>query len=189
VKIVPGPEVYVTDIDPYELQFDNATGLYGTAGVLPINVTVTSYENVTYVTFNATVRFNQTEMVQIEVVTILFTLAPGQSNSTWFNCAIYNIAKGVVYNISVYVWYKPYQNDTDAWEGEPLYDGSVMVYVAGDVNRDDTTNILDSISIGNSFSANPGDSNWNTNADLNCDGKVNILDSIIVGNHFLEHYP
>lgn len=71
--------------------------------------------------------------------------------------------------------------------GDNLFsDGIVKVVIPGDINGDRTVNILDSIIIGNSFLAKPGDANWNPNADVNCDDVINILDSIVIGNHFLE---
>jgi hypothetical protein len=62
------------------------------------------------------------------------------------------------------------------------------VTVAGDINGDGIVNILDGITLGNSFLTTPAGSNWNPNADINNDNVINILDAIIIGTHFLEHY-
>lgn len=61
--------------------------------------------------------------------------------------------------------------------------------ILGDVNLDGAVNILDAITLSNSFLATPVSSNWNPNADINGDNVVNILDAIILSNNFLQHYP
>jgi parallel beta-helix repeat protein len=76
----------------------------------------------------------------------------------------------------------PYTIDMNNRDKYPL----LLPRILGDVNGDGTVNILDSITIGNSFLAKPGNTNWNPNADVNCDDVINILDSIVIGNHFLE---
>jgi hypothetical protein len=67
--------------------------------------------------------------------------------------------------------------------------GQVVVSIPGDLDGDGTVNILDAITLSNSFLAVPSGPNWNPNADINDDNVVNILDAIILSNHFLEHYP
>jgi hypothetical protein len=65
----------------------------------------------------------------------------------------------------------------------------IVVSIPGDINGDFTVNILDAITLSNSFLTPPGSTNWNPDADINSDNIVNILDAIILSNHFLEHYP
>jgi hypothetical protein len=66
---------------------------------------------------------------------------------------------------------------------------TVVVSIPGDVNGNGIVNILDAITLGNSFLTTSSSSNWNPNADINDDNVINILDSIIMGMHFLERYP
>jgi parallel beta-helix repeat protein len=65
----------------------------------------------------------------------------------------------------------------------------IVVSIPGDINGDFTVNILDAITLSNSFLTPPSGTNWNPDADINSDNIVNILDAIILSNHFLQHYP
>ena len=56
-------------------------------------------------------------------------------------------------------------------------------WLFGDLNGDDSINILDWIAIRNRVGAKPGDSSWNGEYDLNGDGEINLLDFIILRNN------
>jgi hypothetical protein len=59
----------------------------------------------------------------------------------------------------------------------------VRVYLQGDINRDNWTDIYDAILLAGAFN------NWKPNADLNCDGVVDIYDAIILAGNFNKHCP
>lgn len=177
LEVVLGRDVGVFSVAPCILAFNTTgTGLYETAGILPINVTVVN-NGTAIETFNVTLYFNDTSMENYTV----YNLAEGGYNITVLNCSTLNVPTGV-YSISVYAW--PVQDDTNLSNNNYTFDGLVRVYLQGDINRDNWTNILDSILLSNAFNSKPGDNNWKPNADLNCDGVVNILDAIILANSF-----
>jgi hypothetical protein len=120
--------------------------------------------------------------VETEVVR---NLAQGDNRTILFNCSIGNVPNGV-YSIIARAEALP---DEINPSNNDYTDGSVRVYLQGDVNRDNWTNILDSILLSNAWNSKPGEGNWNPNADLNCDGQVNILDAIILANGFLLKLP
>jgi hypothetical protein len=61
--------------------------------------------------------------------------------------------------------------------------GLAFPLFGGDVNGDNTVNLVDHSLLSNAFRSRPGDANWNPNADLNGDGVVNLADfSILSGN-------
>jgi hypothetical protein len=75
----------------------------------------------------------------------------------------------------------PYETNT---ANNNLTDGTVKIRIPGDLNGDDTVNILDSIILANAYLTTPTSPNWNPQADLNGDGVVNILDAIILATYF-----
>lgn len=67
-----------------------------------------------------------------------------------------------------------------------LYNLSLNVKIAGDINSDGRVNAKDAVLLGVAFGSQPADSNWNTNADIDIDGFVNAKDATILGAHFGE---
>jgi hypothetical protein len=54
----------------------------------------------------------------------------------------------------------------------------------GDVNGDDTVDVLDLFRLGKAFGATPTDPNWDKEADINNDNTIDVLDlSILVENY------
>ena len=182
VTVVGGPNVVVTKIAPNSIQFnETGTNMYETAGDLPINVTVINYENVTTVTFNVTVYFNDTEMKTRLVADLL----PGKNIPVEFKDFDISGVFGI-YTIRVDLWSKNY---TDTWT-KPYASGDlVRVYLKGDINRDNWTDIYDAIILAGAYNSKPGDSNWKPNADLNCDGVVDVCDAIMLAGNFNKHVP
>jgi len=90
------------------------------------------------------------------------------------------------YTISAYAWPVPSEIDVADNSLDNMY---VFVTLPGDLNGDKKVNILDAITLANSFNAGPGNPNWNPNADINGDDRVNILDAIILAGHFGEADP
>jgi hypothetical protein len=64
--------------------------------------------------------------------------------------------------------------------------GDVKVTVVGDINGDDTVNILDAVSIALAWGAEPSDPDWNVKADINHDSLVSMLDGTRIGLHWGE---
>lgn len=62
--------------------------------------------------------------------------------------------------------------------------GKSSATVLGDINGDNTVDILDAITLSNSFGAILSSPRWNSGADLNLDGVINSLDSMILSSHF-----
>lgn len=54
----------------------------------------------------------------------------------------------------------------------------------GDVNGDDTVNILDFLILRAGFGSSPGSGNWDVRADLNRSGSVNVQDFLILRKNF-----
>jgi hypothetical protein len=132
-------------------------------------------------TFNVTVYANSTPIGTL-TETNLAPLAQGTLTFTWNTSGI------TLGNYTISAYASPVPGETNTANNN-LTDGTVKVTFPGDVNGDGTVNILDAITVSNSFFATSSSSNWNPNADINGDGVVNILDAIILANHFLQHYP
>ena len=65
----------------------------------------------------------------------------------------------------------------------------VRVYLKGDIDRNNSTDIYNAIMLANAIHSKPGDPNWNLNADLNDDGVVDICDAIILANNYGKKDP
>ena len=180
VNVVSGRDVSVVNIEPAMLAFNATLGLYETAGVLPIIVTVANEGNETYETFTVGVYFNN---IWMENETVL-NLAPRDNRNVPFtNCTIDRNIKVPcgVYNISAYAW--PVVGETHTSDNNYTDVRPVRVYLQGDINRDNWTDIYDAILLAGAFN------NWKPNADLNCDGVVDIYDAIILAGNFNKHCP
>jgi PKD repeat protein len=182
--LVSSIDLDVIGIEIDYLQFNNTSGLYETAGALPMNVTVKNDGNAQE-TFNVTVYFNDT-LVDINGTV---TLAANTSTLVFFYCRIPDGTLMLpigVYNITAKAGPLPFETPEP---DNTMTNGAVRVYVPGDINRDGKTNILDSLLLANSFEKSIGQPGYNPAADLNCDGTVNILDDIILSDNFLRQQP
>lgn len=65
---------------------------------------------------------------------------------------------------------------------------NVKVTIIGDINSDQTVNILDATVIGLAWNAVPSDPQWNIKADINHDGEVNSLDATRLSAHWRESW-
>jgi hypothetical protein len=70
----------------------------------------------------------------------------------------------------------------DALHGDVT--GLSLTLVAGDINNDNSVNILDLGLLADAFNSTPTDPNWNANADLNADGQVDITDLGLLADGF-----
>jgi len=60
--------------------------------------------------------------------------------------------------------------------------------VIGDINSDQTVNIVDATVMGLAWNATPLDPQWNIKADVNHDGKVDLLDAARLSDHWRESW-
>jgi hypothetical protein len=74
-----------------------------------------------------------------------------------------------------------------AYSGQGFYNFTVQERGGGDINRDGSIDVYDSIILAGAFNSKPGDSNWNPRADLNRDGVVDIYDTIILAGNYGKH--
>jgi len=175
VWIASGRDVAVIDVKPYANE---------TAGILPINVTVKNEGDVTE-TFNVTLYYsNMTGNYTIKTQTVL-NLAPGSEEMYTFSWDIHYVTKD---NYTIFARASNVTDETDLLDNE-LWDGTVRVYLQGDVNRDNRTNILDAIKLAGAFGSRLGDPKWDPRADLNHDNVVNVLDCIILARNFGRQDP
>ena len=152
-----------------------------------INVTVENQGDNTE-TFNITLYANTTI---INTFTNL-TLPNGNSTTITFTWNTTGFAKGN-YTIKAVADTVPSETDTT---DNTLINGWVFVSIPGDVNADQTVNILDCIMLANHFGHTNGNGHtpstkeWMAclNSDINCDLKVNILDCIILAGHFGQEW-
>jgi hypothetical protein len=80
-------------------------------------------------------------------------------------------------------------NYTSVTETRQLLSSSPSTYdtyflITGDINGDGRVDILDAISLSNSFLRSQGEPDFNPAADINGDGVANILDAIQLANNF-----
>ena len=128
-------------------------------------------------TFNVTVYANATIIASQNV-----TLSTGDSTTVTFTCNTTGLAKGN-YTISAYA--TPVQGETDTADNM-FSDGWVFISIPGDINADNTVNIIDIVRVALAFGAVPANPNWDPNADINGDEVINIVDIVIVALHFGE---
>jgi hypothetical protein len=62
------------------------------------------------------------------------------------------------------------------------------VTIIGDINGDQTVNILDAVVIALAWDGDPGKTQWNIKADLNHDNTIDIYDGVRIGAHWGENW-
>jgi len=132
-------------------------------------------------TFNVLAYANTTLLASQAV-----TLSSGKSETIALMWNTTGFAKG---NYIIKAVADTLSGETDTTDNTHI-DGWVFITIPGDVNADQTVNILDCIIIANHFGHKnghtPSTKEWITclNSDINCDLKVNILDCIILAGYF-----
>lgn len=182
VEVVAGRDVAIVGIDPSMLQFNATLGQYETAGILPVDVTVKNDGNSASETFNVTIYYDNTS-IETKLVT---NLKPGENTTVKFHWDIQFVTKGV-YNVSAYAW--PVMDETETSDNILYADHLVVVYLQGDIDRSNETDLYDAILLSSSLNSKPGDPTWNPNADLNCDGVVDLYDAIILAKNMNRKDP
>ena len=169
-------------MEPYQLSphdigiisVNKSKTIVGHGYTTSINVKIANFGEETE-TFNFTIQANSAT-IQKQIT----TLTTGKSVTITFTWNTTGFAKGN-YTITASVDIIPDETDTT---DNTYTDGWVIITIPGDVNGDNTVNILDAIILAGTFGSSINKPDYNPNADINCDGRVNILDAIILAQHF-----
>jgi hypothetical protein len=62
--------------------------------------------------------------------------------------------------------------------------GVTALLLPGDIDDDNTVDIIDLGLLADSFNSTPASPNWKSSADLDCDNKVNIVDLGLLADTF-----
>jgi hypothetical protein len=146
---------------------------------LAANINVTVKNNGDYPeTVNVTLYYNVTagKIVGTQNITLLV----GESKTLLFvwdttgvpNCHNYTLTAVA----TIPADYKPADNTLDN-----VY---IKVRIMGDINGDDTVDMLDIAIVARAFGSYPGHPRWNPQADLNGDGVVDMIDLAMVAINF-----
>jgi hypothetical protein len=140
-----------------------------------VTVTITNEGNSTE-TFPLNIYYNSTLLATVNVTNLApntnmtITVEWNTASVTWGN-----------YRLSAQIPPRPFETHIS---DNTLINGIVKVKIPGDINGDDSVDILDALLASAAYGSRPGDPNWNPEADLNGDGIVNILDLIMLSMHF-----
>jgi hypothetical protein len=184
VRVVSGRDVAVISIDLCMFAFNETLGIYETAGKLPINVTVKNEGAETNETFDVIIYYTNNSGPYVISSTRVENLPPGNEETIPFTWNIQNVTIGYYnyYNISAYATEVPGEIDLDDNRRE---NGTVRVYLQGDVNRDDKVDLYDLTTIGTYWDYKRGDPDWKKakRADLDFDGWVFLYDLTLIGTN------
>ena len=126
-----------------------------------------------------------------------FTVTAYGNGTAIGSMTVVNLPPGAKINVMVTTW------NTTVWDYgdyfitvgtsasvESFTSGNALrVTIPGDINGNETVNILDAILLSNAYNSRPGSLSWNPNADINGDGAVNILDAILLSMNYLKQIP
>jgi len=179
VEVIRGRDVAVISIELCALAFNETLGMFETAGILPINVTVMNQGNAAE---NFTVRAyykNITGLYRFETQSVL-NLAPDTSRTLIFHWNIHYVSKGN-YTTSANASRVPEEIDLDDNYMENA-SAHIKVWLQGDVNRDGEVNLFDAVSLLKAYGSKYCQPEYheNPNNDLNCDGKIDVNDAVIL---------
>jgi len=166
------------------------------------NVVGQKYATQFNVTLSNEGAFNETAYIKIWaqnsthtllVHSSIVTLTSGTMTNMTLAGSTTKLSKG---NYLIFVTISIVQNEIDVYDNTYV-DGWVLITIPGDINGDQSVNILDAIIMASHFGHKNGDDHtpctkaWRDcmNSNINCDGTVNILDAIILAGHFGEKWP
>jgi len=153
-----------------------------TAGILPIDVVVLNNGTGPTESGTVTVYYN-CNLIESQNYTNLEEDCNITMTFYWDN---QEVPKGN-YTISANVTLVGFEINQD--NNYRLQDGVVRVYLAGDVNRDNNTDMRDISLMCDAFGSYPSHDNWNPKADLNCDGHIDMRDIQIACDNFKREDP
>ncbi len=61
---------------------------------------------------------------------------------------------------------------------------AVRVYMTGDINRDDSVNVIDLLMLAGAWNTTQNDPSYDPHCDLNDDGAVNVMDLLLLANNW-----
>ena len=158
-------DIEVTSIEPYRIVLSNDTST-------SINVTVENKGDTTEY-FNVTLYYNSNRIGTREV-----TLNSKESRILTFDWTTPALGN---YTITAIANQVPGEVET---EDNILTYGLIQISIPGDINADNTVNIVDLTIAATAFQTKPGDPKWNSNADLNEDGIINIVDLTMIARYY-----
>jgi hypothetical protein len=159
--------VAVADVTPSKT-------IAGQGYIVHINVTV---QNLGTFTENFSVTAYASTMI---IGSQTVNLENGTSATITFTWSTTNIAYDY-YQISATADTLLFETNTS---DNTLADGEVKVTIPGDVNDDETVNVLDKLALRHAWGSSPGDPDWNPNCDINSDNAINILDEMILKSNW-----
>ncbi len=72
----------------------------------------------------------------------------------------------------------------DGLGGYAFDEVTVRVYMTGDINRDDSVDVIDLLMLAGAWNTTQNDPNWDPRCDLNDDGAVNVMDLLLLANNW-----
>jgi hypothetical protein len=105
-------------------------------------------------------------------------LMNGSATTIAFNWNTTGWAKGN-YIMTAYV--VPILGETNTTNN--IFGRTVKVAKKGDINADDSVDVLDLLFVAKALGTHPGDAKYNPNADINSDGEIDVLDLILVAKY------
>ena len=151
--------------------------------VVNITVTLQNQGNFTE-TFNVTCKYELEGTEHVIGNMTVNNLAPQANTSIVFTWRTTDVT---VHTLKAEV--QPLTDEADIDDNNMTSSVTVKVKMLGDVNNDDTVNILDCLIASSAFGSYPDHPRWNIQADINQDNKVNILDIILIAKNFGKTYP
>jgi len=150
-----------------------------------VNITVTvKNEGNTTETFTVTCKYELEGLEYLIGIQTINNLAPDANTTLTFNWTTTDITVHTIKAEATILI-----NETDVDDNTLTSPITVKVKISGDVNNDNTVNILDCLIASSAFGSYPGHPRWNTQADINQDNKVDILDIILIAKNFGKTYP
>jgi len=139
-----------------------------------VNVTAMNKGDFTE-TFDVTCKYELEGIEHIIGVMTVNNLAPRANTTIVFTWTTTDVT---VHTISANATILP--DETDTSDNAMTSPTTVKVKILGDVNNDDTVNILDLVVVANSLGAVPWSWAWNPQADIYPDGHINIFDLVMI---------
>jgi parallel beta-helix repeat protein len=140
---------------------------------LLVNVTVANQGDYGE-TFDVTLYANKTT-----ILTQTASLPNGNVAKITFTWNTSGFAKGN-YTISAYATPVPGETNTT---NNTFADDTIQVTKRGDLNGDNSVDVLDLLIVAKALGTHPGDAKYNPNSDINGDGEIDVLDLIWVAKY------